>query len=279
MMTKTETIAFGPRLIGTPTGRLRTALLIEPSPGIEQGKPLPGEPAAIYERALEQHAMLCKTLARFGVETIRLGPHTHDPYQAVAADPAVALEDGAVLMRPTSLARRAEADRMKAEFARIDVPVAGHIEAPGLLDGSDVLLAGGAAFIGAGRRGNDLGRTGFAHVARAHGYRPVEVRLADDAASLRAVASAVAEDTILLGAGKADPAAFAGFRTIVLEPGEEHAAGVLCLGERHVIADIRYRNALPAMRRAGITVEAIDLYEFEKLGITPSMLVLALKRD
>jgi hypothetical protein len=33
------------------------------------------------------------------------------------------------------------------------------------------------------------------------------------------------------------------------------------------------------MRRAGIAVESIDLYEFSKIGITPSMLVLSLKRD
>ena len=73
--------------------------------------------------------------------------------------------------------------------------------------------------------------------------------------------------------------AFAGCKTIVLERGEENAAGVLCLGERHVIADIRYRTALAQMGRQGITVESIDLYEFTKIGLTPAMLTLVLKRD
>ncbi len=177
------------------------------------------------------------------------------------------------------MSRRAEVDRMESEFARLDVPLAGHIAAPGLLDGNDVLLAGDTAFIGRNSRGNDLGREGFAQVARAHGYRPVEVALADDAPGLRAVAGAVSSDTIVLGAGKADPAAFEGFRTILLELGEELAAGVLCLDDGHVLADIRYRTSLSAMRRAGIVVEAIDLYEFTKIGMTPSMLALALKRD
>ena len=54
---------------------------------------------------------------------------------------------------------------------------------------------------------------------------------------------------------------------------------MLALDERHVIAEIRYRTALASMRRAGITVEALDLYEFTKLGITPSMLALALRRE
>ena len=56
------------------------------------------------------------------------------------------------------MSRRAEADRMQAEFARLDVPLAGHIAGPGLLDGSDVMLAGKTAFVGVGARGNDVGR-------------------------------------------------------------------------------------------------------------------------
>jgi hypothetical protein len=46
-----------------------------------------------------------------------------------------------------------------------------------------------------------------------------------------------------------------------------------------VLADIRYRTALAQMSRQGITVESIDLYEFTKIGLTPAMLTLVLKRD
>ncbi len=272
-------VHFGPRLVGSPTGRLRFALLVAPNPSIERARPMAGEPGTVYARTVEQHAVLQKTLRYYGVETIVLDSHGDDPYETSAADRAVVFEDGATIMRPTAMARRAEADRIEAEFARLDVPLAGHIVAPGLLDGSDVLLVGKTAFIGAGKRGNDLGRSGFAQVARAHGYDVAEVRLAPDVPSLRAVAGAISRDTIVLAADKVDPAPFAGFNTIVLERGEELAAGVLCLDDGHVLADIRFRTALRAMRRAGIAVDSIDLYDFYKIGITPSMLVLALKRD
>jgi N-dimethylarginine dimethylaminohydrolase len=142
-----------------------------------------------------------------------------------------------------------------------------------------VLLAGDTAFVGVGKRGNDIGRNGFAQVARAHGYRVVEVKIDPSVPSLRAVAGTVAKDTIVLAPDRVDRSAFEGFRTIVLERGEGMAAGVIAIGERHVIADIRYRTALRVMRNAGVTVEAIDLYEFGKIGLTPSTLVLALKRD
>ncbi len=272
-------VQYGPRLVATPTGPLRAAVLVRPAPAIERAEPLIGEPGAVYARACEQHDVLRKTLESFGVDTTVIASHSADPYEAAAGDAAVVFEDGAVVMRLSALSRRAEADRMEAEFGRMDVPLAGHIAAPALLDGNDVLLAGKTAFVGAGARGNAIGRSGFAELASAHGYRVVEVRLAPGVTALRSVAGAAASDTIVLAAGKVDPAAFEGFRTIVLELGEGQAAGVLPLDDRHVIADIRYRTALSAMRRAGITVEALDLYEFTKLGLTPSMLTLALQRE
>lgn len=272
-------IAFGPRLVASPTGLLRAALLIRPSPGIERGVPLIGEPGAIYTRARDQHEVLRKLLEYYGTQTSLADSHGSDPYESAVADAAVAFEDGAALMRLSPLTRRAEVDRLEAEFARIDVPIAGHVAAPALLDGNDVLLAGSTAFIGVGSRGNDLGRKGFAELARAHGYRVVEVKLADGVPALRAVAGAAASDTIVIGADKVDQQAFEGFRTIVLARGEEQAAGVLPLDDRHVVAEIRFRTAVATMRDAGITVDAIDLYEFTKLGMTPSMLVLALRRE
>jgi N-dimethylarginine dimethylaminohydrolase len=278
-MSTKEAVHFGPRLVGSPTGTLRAAIVVRPNRSIEKALPLPGEPGTVYAWALEQHAIFCKTLNYFGVETVVLDAHGDDAYESAAGDAAVAFEDGAMLMRPTSMSRRAEADRAEGEFARIDVPLAGHIVAPGLLDGNDVMLAGQTAFVGVGRRGNEVGREGFSEVARAHGYRVVEVRLAAGVPALRAVAGAVAKDTVVIAADKVDAAAFAGFKTVVLDRGEALSGGVLCLGDGHVLADIRYRTSLTALRRAGVTVEAIDLYEFCKIGITPSMMTLALKRD
>ena len=270
---------FGPRLVGSPTGVLRAALIMRPNPAIELAKPRPGEPGVMYARAREQYAVLEKTLRYFGVETIVVDAHAGNPYEAAVTDAAIAFEDGALITRPTAMSRRAEADRIQAEFARIDVPLAGHIIAPGLFDGSDVVLAGTTAFVGIGQRGNSLGRAGFSSVARAHGYRVVEVPLPLGIPALAAVVSAVTPNTVVLASDAIDPELFSGFTTILLARGEELGAGVVCLGDHHVLADIRFRTAFTILRRAGVAVEAIDLYEFGKIGITPSMLVLPLKRD
>lgn len=270
---------FGPRMAGTPTGKLRSALLFRPGPALERAPALQGEPGAVLERALEQHKILVKTLNYFGVETIVRDAIGEDPYESAAAEAGVAFEDGVMVMRSTSMAGRGNAVLLRNECAQIDAPLVGEIAPPGLLDGGDVLLVGHTAFVGVGSRGNAVGRSGFASVANAHGYEVVEVKYASGVPSLRSVASGVAEDTVVISGDKVDVDAFAGFKRIEIERGEAFGAGVLCLGEHHVIADVRYRTALKVMRKAGLVVEGIDLYDFEKVGIAPGALALALKRD
>ncbi|HZZ65524.1 MAG TPA: hypothetical protein VFE17_08500 [Candidatus Baltobacteraceae bacterium] len=275
----TATSSYGPRLIAAPTGPLRAAAVVRPTPAIELAPPLPGEPNAVYTRALAEQGVLVKTLRDFRCEVTELDAHSTDPFACALVDAAIVFENGAVMMRPWAMTRRMEVAWLENEFVKHDIPIAGHIAAPGLIDGSDVLLAGTTAFIGAGARSNALGRSGFAQIARAHGFTAVEVRLGPGVRALRAVAGVVAHDAVVLGAPDLiDHAAFAGFKTVVAPRGDELGAGVLNLGEQHVLADIRFPRVIDLLRKSGTTVEAIDLYDFARIALAPSMLVADIKR-
>lgn len=276
---QTANVSFGPRLIGNPTGALRAAVLVTPPKAIEEARPLGGEPNAFHPRALAEQGILANTLRYFGCEVTVLDPHTNDPYASAVVDAAVLFENGAVMMRPSSMTRRPESAWLEGEFEKRDMPIAGHIAAPGLLDGSDVLMAGNTAFIGVGRRSNALGRAGFAQIAKAHGFSVVDVRLGQDVPCLRSVAGIVAKDAVVLAQPeKVDHAAFAGLKVYVAERGHDLGAGVLNLGDHHVLSDVRFPKVIDMLRKNGVTVEAIDLYDFSRVGMTPSMLVLDLKR-
>lgn len=273
------TTSWGPRLVASPTGALRAAVLVVSPQAMENARPLPGEPNAVYTRARAQQEIFIKVLRHFSCEVTLLEPHTNDPYASAVADAAIVFENGAVMLRPSSMTRRPESAWLESELVKHDVPVAGHIAAPGLLDGSDVLMAGNTAFIGLSRRSNALGRAGFANIAKAHGFNVVEVRLAETAPSLRAVAGVVSSDSIVLGPpDRIDHAAFAGFKTFVTAPGDELGAGVLNLGDHHVLADVRFPRVIDTLRKGGVVVEAIDLYDFGRVGLSPSMIALDLKR-
>ena len=278
MHTTTHT-SWGPRLVAHPTGALRAAVLVVPPPAIESARALPGEPNAVHSRARAQHEILAKTLRYFNCEVIQLDAHTGDPYASAVVDAAIVFENGAAVMRPSSMTRRPESTWLENELEKLDVPIAGHISAPGLLDGTDVLMAGTTAFIGVGKRSNALGRSGFAQIAKAHGFDVREVRLADNVLSLRAVAGVIASDAVVLAsADRVDHDAFKGFKSFVAPRASDLGAGVLNIGDHHVVADVRFPEVNEMLRKAGITVEAIDLYDFARIGLSASMLVVDLKR-
>ncbi len=271
--------SWGPRLVANPTGALRAAIAVTPPPAIELAKALPGEPGSVHARAASQHAILVKMLEYFGCTVTVLDSHSADPFASSVADAALVFENGAVILRPSSMTRRPQSAWLEDRLHELDVPIAGHISAPGLLDGTDVLTAGNTAFIGIGRRSNELARSGFKQIAKAHGFETLEVKLADGVPSLRSVAGVLAADSLVLAPPDLlDHAAFNGFKTFVTPRGQELGAGVLNIGEHHVIADVRFRSVNQMLRRGGIAVEALDLYDFDRIGISVSMLVVDLKR-
>jgi dimethylargininase len=282
---------FQPPFVRADTGRLRAALLVKPSPALASQRPQQGESNAIAERAAEQHALLAARLAAAGVSLVTLGSEPDAPLGSLCADTAIFFADGAFLMRPSDLRRRREVAAVEAALLRAGIPIVGRIEAPGILDGGDVLLAPDVLYLGlpnpgssqtgipVGLHGNAHGREQLAAYARERGRRVVEVALWTEVCRLRSVASLIAPDTVLLAPGVIDAAAFAGMQLLEVPRGEDFGAGVVVLGERRVIANLRFRQTLPLLRKAKIAVEALDLWEFGKIGATPSLLVLALKRD
>jgi dimethylargininase len=281
---------FTAPFIAHDAGVLGAALLARPSAAIESLAPTQGEPSPIFARALEQHDGLVDALERRGVRTIVLDAEPAAPWGAMATDSAVVLGAGAVLMRPTDSVYRAEVTRVEAALTAAGIPIIGRIESPGLLDGGDVLVGSEAVYVGLPRdrassvgiartaRGNELGRRQFAAIAAQSNLPMVEVPLASEVARLRSVAAFVDRNIIVVGTRVVDATPFDGLELIEAPYGEDYGAGVLALGGRRVIANVRFRTLLDALRRARISVDAIDLWELGKIGATPSTLALALKR-
>jgi dimethylargininase len=190
-----------------------------------------------------------------------------------------------VIARPSQPDRRAETAAVERRLAELGIPILARIEPPGVLDATDVAIAPGRVFIGvplpgAGlrARSNELGRRQLEAIVTQHGYTVEELAVARDVPRLRDVFSVVASDAVVAAPDRVDLVPVSGFQIIELPRGEEFAAGVLPLGERRVLANLRFRESLAIMRKARIAVEAIDLWEFGKAGFGPFSLVLAVKR-
>jgi dimethylargininase len=271
--------------VSTDAGALAGAVVLRPSTAVDRLPPIKGEPAVIADRAQEQHRILVGRLRALGVTVHEIQPQTESATESLVADCAIVLPDGAVIARPSQIERRSEVATVEKHLTELGIPIVGRIEAPGLLDGTDVALAPGRVFVGvpragAGlrRRSNELGRKQLEAIVTRMGFGVVELAVANDVPRLRDVFSVIASDTVVAAPDRVDLVAAAGMRVIEVPRGEELAAGVLTLGERRVLTNVRFRESVALLRRAKITVEAFDLWEFGKAGFGPCALALPVKR-
>jgi N-dimethylarginine dimethylaminohydrolase len=259
--------------------------MIAPTSAVDRLVPMHGESSSIAERALEQYAVLRNRLTSHGVRTHLVESEADVPEAALVADCAVVVGSGAILLRPSAVAQRRFVSVVERTLGELGIPIVGRVEPPGLLDGADVVLGPHVAYVGvphgpslAQQRSNQLGRRQFETIAQAHGFRAVELSLAPDVHRLRNVFSFADGDCVLAAPDKVDLVAVKDAQILEIPRGEEYACGVLTLGPRQVVANLRFRTALAVMKKAKIAIEALDLWEFGKAGIAPSSLVLALKR-
>ncbi len=269
----------------TDAGTLTGALVVRPSASVALLPPIHGESSPIAERALEAHAILVRTMRDRGTQVVELDPSSEAPGEAFIADCAVIVPNGAILMRPSKPERRAEVAAVETALGALGIPIVGRIESPGLLDGTDVAIGEGIAYVGVirtgsvfGSRSNELGRKQFESLCATAGYRTIELALTHDVARLRNVFSIVGGSIALAAPDHVDVVPAGNLRIVPVPRGEQFAAGVLAVGERRVLANLRFREAMKAMKAAKIAVEAIDLWEFGKAGAGPFSLVLPFKR-
>ena len=224
-------------------------------------------------RAREQHGRYVEALVELGCAVHWL-PADHDSPDAVfVEDTAVVVEELAVVARPGAASRRGETAAVAAALARWR-PVAG-IEAPGTLDGGDVLRVGRRVFVGLSGRTNREGCDQLQALLAPHGYTVEGVEVSG-CLHLKSAATEVAEGTVLVAPDWIDPAAFAGLELLAADPTEPFAANALRVGESVILAD-----AFPRTRRLlearGIEVRTVPAGELAKAegGVTCCSVLVA----
>jgi dimethylargininase len=154
------------------------------------------------------------------------------------------------------------------------------IEAPGTLDGGDVLVVGRTVFVGTSQRTNEAGAAGLAAILEPLGYAVHSV-MVDGCLHLKTAVTALSEDTVLLNPAWVDAGRFADYRVVEVAPGEPMAANVLRLPDRVLMAAghpetaARIRDALDGDARTAGVVQ-VDVSELAKAeaGVTCCSILL-----
>lgn len=213
-----------------------------------------------FERADAQHRAYQQVLRTLGCE-VRVLPAQPDMPDAVfVEDVAIVVDEAALMTRPGAPSRRAEGATV-ADALRIYRPLRS-IDAPGTLDGGDVLRIGKRIYVGQSARSNAAGIAQLGALLAEFGYTVHGVPTRD-CLHLKSAVTALDDATVLLQPAWIDRAAFAHYRIIEVDSGEDHAANVLRVGNA-VVSPACFPRTHARIRAAGIEVVVVDVSELQK---------------
>ena len=223
-------------------------------------------------RANEQHRDYQRALAALGYEVRVLDALPDMPDAVFVEDVAVVVDELAVMTRPGAESRRGEGASI-AEVLGQYRPLRA-IEAPGTLDGGDVLRIGRTLYVGESARSNADGVAQLREILAEYGYTVKGVPI-HGCLHLKSAATALDDETVLLQPAWIDRAAFAAYHIIEVDPAEEHAANVLRIGAA-VVMPACFPRTRQRLQDAGIDVVTVDVSELQKAegAVTCCSLVL-----
>ena len=185
-------------------------------------------------RARGQHRAYEACLASLGCEIRQIPADDRYPDAVFIEDTAIVLDELAIMTRPGAESRRGEVDAVAEVLGRYRMLVS--IDAPGTIDGGDVLQLDGVLYVGRTPRTNARGIDHLRELVAPHGYR-VEAVSVDGCLHLKSAVTRVSSDALLMNRDWVSPAQFIDWRIIDVDPSEPAAANALQIGDRVVFPE------------------------------------------
>jgi dimethylargininase len=214
--------------------------------------------------AMRQHAGYVAALRDLDVQVVALPAIESHPDCVFVEDPVVVLDEVAVVTRMGAESRRGESESMAQAIAPYRELL--RIEAPGTLEGGDVMRIGKTLYVGVSRRTNIAGLQQLAQLVAPFGYwvTPVEVR---GCLHLKSACCHLGGDTVLANREWLDLDAFCGVQFVDVE--EPQAANVLRI-ESAILMPSSYPRTQASLEARGYAVHTVDVAELMKAdaGVT-----------
>jgi dimethylargininase len=222
-------------------------------------------------KAIAQHTAYQDCLAELGVTVVSLPPEPDLPDAVFVEDPAVVVDEVAVISVMGAPSRRPEAKSLADALSRYR-PIK-FLTEPATLDGGDVMRAGRLVFVGSSQRTNREGIAQLTGILKPYDYQvqPVEVR---GCLHLKSACSYIGNDTVLVNRSWIDAKQLGGFELIDV-PDEEPAAANGLLVKDVVVIPASFPKTRALLEGRGFCVRSIDMSELQKAeaGVTCTSLV------
>jgi len=223
------------------------------------------------KKAEAQHSAYQQLLTQIGAKLICLPAEPALPDSMFVEDPALVLDELAVIFPLGAESRRAEAEslaRVLSTFRKIS-----RVQLPGTVEGGDILHLGRRIFVGQTRRTNAEGIRQLTALLAPYNYEVVPVPVTG-CLHLKSAVTHIGRNTLLANRAWFDATPFSGFEWLDVDPAEPHAANALALGDT-VIFPASFPRTRARLEAGGFHVTSIDISELQKAesGLTCSSLL------
>lgn len=213
-----------------------------------------------YELAAEQHIGYEHQLSSLGCHLHSLPPEPELPDAVFVEDTAIVLDEVAVITRPGAASRRPEIESIAQTLAPYRPSV--RIDAPGTLDGGDLLRLKQTIYVGLSSRSNESAIDQLrSHLSR-FGYLVEGVSL-NGCLHLKSAVTQVSADTLLINPAWVSQDAFPGWKFLKTAPGEDYAANALLIEDK-VIYPSSFPQTRARIEKLGIAVAEVNVSELQK---------------
>jgi dimethylargininase len=223
------------------------------------------------EKARDEHSRYEQALSSLGAKVISLPPEAELPDSMFVEDPAIVLDELAVVFPLGTETRRREAESLAkaiAPFRKIE-----HVKLPGTVEGGDVLRIEKRLFVGLTARTNEIGIEQLRKIVAPYGYEVIGVPVTG-CLHLKSAVTHLGNNTLLANRSWFDKKPLAGYEWIDVDPGEPHAGNALALNGS-IVFPASFPKTRARIEAKGFRVVPLDIAELQKAesGLTCSSLI------
>lgn len=224
---------------------------------LEEGKPN-------YENALKQHALYVQTLKDLGLAVTELEADERFPDSCFVEDPAVVMEHCAIITNPARDSRNGEKFEIIKTIKHFysDDKIF-HIEAPGTMEGGDIMRVGDHFYIGMSDRTNAEAAKQFNDIVTQFGYTSSTVPVTEGL-HLKDFAIYLENNNLLVTEIMNELPEFKDFNRFVIPKEEVYAINSLYINGT-VIVPKGYPITQKIIEDLGYPIKLVDSNEFKKI--------------
>lgn len=219
-----------------------------------------------YETILNQHRAYTEALNSIGLNVIELDPLPDYPDAHFVEDTAVVTPEVAIITNPGATSRQGEEQsivNVLEHYRKIE-----HIQAPGTLDGGDVLMIRNHFLIGISERTNQQGAEQLGRILTDHGKTHTMIAVGAGL-HLKSSINYVGQNTVIATPDFENHEALDRYEKITTNLNDSYAANTLWVND-HLLVPRGFPDTNAKLRALGLPIIELDVSEMQKMdgGLT-----------